>query len=327
MIPRAAVTLALAASLLVPTAVAHVIILPGPGDSASDPTDLVSAPARAFDHLASPGGFHYYAITLRAGESERVRLFAQPDAYPENTFASEYRPSVVVGASGWPNLGPQHQFVTFPAGYGAQSHESFQNESFADDRFPFRGLLRVSFELDANATGRYFLVVYSGEFGGNYALWVEPASGSPLQDRMEVPLERPAAWAWGGVSPQTPIVAGVVAVLLGAVPLVSRRSLIWGSVPRSLAAGAALVFAASFGARVVANLRLASSIGAWLATSPELIACALATWLAISRRGSRSTRPPIALVLALATTVAYAGWLLAPGLLIAAGLAFLVRPR
>ena len=150
-------TLALLA-LLVPLADAHLVLLPGAGDSLGHASDLVAAPARAFDEIAAPGGYHYYAMNLTRGESVRVRLLARGDA-----FRADFPPHLLVAGPGVEESGFRPAALAFPNGTNVSAFVArFGLPDATDDRLSWRARTLVDAAITPNATGRFVIVVYSG---------------------------------------------------------------------------------------------------------------------------------------------------------------------
>jgi hypothetical protein len=321
-----AFTLALSL-LFAPAAGAHTPLGPGSNESLASAT-LIPDSTKSWAVYASlhrGGEAQYYRFDAVKGEKIPIQLFTSPSRRDAG-----FVPGFVLMGPGVPERGSMPNRIESPAGAGhlvvpgtSAAHATY--EAFSPSVF----LQVAGTSLDAPASGTYYVAVYDVERGGRYGIAIgEREAFTPFQ-WVTTPLAFSTIYSWEGQNPALVYAPAFLVVVLGLGLFLRRKSRGRPLDPAGWMATIAGLLCLGSGATIASQMAVSLMRSkpdslliatVLLATLPVVVG--VLTLLLAMRRSGRWTigsRLYLAL-LGGAALASWAGWLVGPGLAIAAAL-------
>jgi hypothetical protein len=264
------------------------------------------------------GKASYHSFEIEKGQRISLSLLASTDPREEG-----FAPSMALLGPGLKHEGELPGFVELPAGYGAVSIKGVRPEEATYEPFgPSSYYHLADLDIEAPASGIYYVAVYDPMRGGHYGLAVGYLESFTLEEMVATPVRLISVYQWEGQSLPLVLMPFLIAVVIGF--LLRRRARL---TPFFLAATLAGMLFIGSGLSILVQTALSLSRAP---PGPEvLISLALAavpTLLgALALRASRSGRPrarerAAMILLGIVALPLGAGLILGPASAVAAGI-------
>lgn len=305
---------------IAPMTLAHSPLSTGDNESIETAT-YIPDPIKSwaiYSELHEGGEAQYYRFEIGGGQRIHVSLLTSPD--PEDRG---FTPGMVLMGPGLVTRGMVPDYVEVPVGAGSVAVEGKQPTQATYEPFsPSSFYMLGEVDLDAPASGTYYIAVYEPSRGGHYSIAVGDLESYTLSEYVLIPISLISVYQWEGQS------LALVFAPMGLVIAVGLALTIWRwrkrGTPQSpsgwvgalagllfLGSGATVLFQMGFS---LTNAPLSSEIGLTLlfALMPILLGIgALRIVLKAGRRLRTRTRIYLA-VLGVLAFFAWAGLLVGP---------------
>lgn len=265
---RAALAL-FAATLALPSASAHFVMLPGAGNSLDKSIYLGEAPVDEHANMPPHQGARYYAISLRENQTIHIRLERAPGAFQNG--AAPQLAIVGAGMTARTRLPPG---VEIPRNTTAILLPGTFRDAITYE-YPAEIATSALLQLDFTAprTGTYTLIVLAPDASGAYGLHIDEPTRYGLYSLLGITDSASTLHAWEGqglLDDWGPTVAAVLLTVLLAYAvrrLASRRRGVFGGI---VIVGAMLLANTTLGHLYQAWWHHARGMG-WSIVSPSLV--------------------------------------------------------
>jgi hypothetical protein len=207
--------------LLMPLVFAHVPIGPGDNESLTNAT-IIPDPAKSwalYGELHEGGEAQYYRFDIIENQRIYISLFISTN--PEE---SGFVPSFALMGPGISNQGNLPNFVEAPEAIGIMVLEGQQPDQAGYEAFsPSSQYFVAEIDMDAPATGTYYIAVYEPNQGGNYGLAVGYQETFTLVEWIRVPIDQIAIYQWSGQSLALILAPMTITVAIGLVVMIWWR--------------------------------------------------------------------------------------------------------
>jgi uncharacterized membrane protein len=215
----AVIVIILSLILFLPGVLGHV-----PVDSEENTTleraQEISEPLKSwaiYDKLDHEEEGKYYYVNMKKGE----RLFASLLTPDDGDFA----PSLLIMG---PNLGSNDSLPEFIDIYEDADRVLLESEKGDAEYEPFTPAANyplAEFDREVNASGTYYIVVFSGDSHGRFILAVGFQESFTVVEWLKVPLDLMNIYLWSGHSPIIVILPFLVWLIIGLYFLLSKMEL------------------------------------------------------------------------------------------------------
>ncbi len=211
----------LAAVFLVPLVLAHSPLTPGDNESL-ETAALITDPTKSwavYSELHEGGEAQYYRFEISEGQKIYVMLL-KSTAVEDDDFL----PGLVLMGPDIPIEGTVPDYVEVPQGARSMVVEGTQPSGATYEPFSpssFYELAKI--DLEAPATGTYYVAVYEPYRGGHYSIAVGEREEYTLSEWILIPVSLISVYQWGGYSLAVIFAPLVVVIALGLGFIVWRQ--------------------------------------------------------------------------------------------------------
>lgn len=190
--------LALPFLLLMPVALAHSPLTAGDNESLATAT-VVPDPTKSwaiYRELHEGGEAQYYRFDIVKGQRIHVSLLTSPD--PEDRG---FTPGLVLMGPRIISQGIVPDYVEVPEGVGSLAVCGKQPAKATYEPFsPSSFYLLADLDLDAPASGAYYIAVYEPSRGGHYSIAIGYIESYTLSEYILIPINLISVYQWEGQS-------------------------------------------------------------------------------------------------------------------------------
>jgi hypothetical protein len=207
--------------LLTPLVFAHVPIGPGDNESLNTAT-VIPDPAKSwaiYGELHEGGEVQYYRFEITENQRIYISLFISTN--PEE---SGFVPSLVLMGPEISNKGDLPDFVEAPESVNVMIIEGkHPDQAYYEGFSPSSQYFVAKVDMDAPASGTYYIAVYEPNQGGHYGLAVGYQETFTLLEWIRVPIDQISIYQWSGQSLALILAPMTLTVAIGLVIMIWWR--------------------------------------------------------------------------------------------------------